>query len=120
APEARAPAAARVLRSFRQAEKTQDSTGGRVSLACRRMPNPRLPLRPGQLWRERRAWAIGLGVAALLFAVVAFVAYQELKRPPDVHNERAIQRFVEPKPPRPQRARTVDWPMYGLNPARTR
>jgi len=84
------------------------------------MPNPRLPLRPGQLWRERRAWAIGLGVAALLFAVVAFVAYQELKRPPDVHNERAIQRFVEPKPPRPQRARTVDWPMYGLNPARTR
>lgn len=65
--------------------------------------------------------AIGLIAAALALVVGLFVAYQELKRPPDVHNQEAIERFVPPKPaPRPQRARTVNWPMYGLNPARTR
>ncbi|HEX6228082.1 MAG TPA: PQQ-binding-like beta-propeller repeat protein, partial [Solirubrobacterales bacterium] len=42
-----------------------------------------------------------------------------LKRPPDVHNT-AVP-FVKPKKPPPQpKARTVNWPMFGLNRARTR
>ena len=85
------------------------------------MSSPRLLLSPRKLWRERRPWAIGLIAAALLAVAGAFVAYQALKRPADVHNQRAIERFVPQKPPpRPKKAKTVNWPMFGLNPARTR
>jgi outer membrane protein assembly factor BamB len=69
-------------------------------------------------WHTRRGVAIGLIAAGLaLVAVGAFISYQLLKRPPDVHNPNAT--FVPQKPPKPQ-AKTVNWPMFGLNPARTR
>jgi outer membrane protein assembly factor BamB len=42
-----------------------------------------------------------------------------LKRPDDVHNPNAIFKPEKPKRP-PKQAKTVNWPMYGLNPARTR
>ena len=45
------------------------------------------------------------------------LAYELLKRPPDVHNSHAT--FVPRKPPKPE-AKTVNWPIFGLNPARTR
>ena len=70
------------------------------------------------LWKQHRRLAIGLiagGVIAVFGAGV--LAYELLKRPPDVHNENAT--FVPQKPPKPE-AKTVNWPMYGLNPARTR
>jgi outer membrane protein assembly factor BamB len=71
-----------------------------------------------QLLRENRWPAIGLLAAALLFTA-AIVGYQLLKRPADVHNPNAI--FKPQKPPKPPaKAKTVNWPMYGLNPARTR
>jgi len=72
------------------------------------------------LWKQHRRLAIGL-IASGLIAVfgAGVLAYEVLKRPADVHNENAT--FVPQKPQKPEpKARTVNWPMYGLNPARTR
>ncbi len=71
------------------------------------------------LWKEHRRLAIGLLAAAAIAVFGAGVlAYELLKRPADVHNENAT--FVPQKPPKPTEAKTVNWPMFGLNPARTR
>ena len=69
-------------------------------------------------WHTRRGIAVGL-IAAGLLAVsgAAFLAYQVLKRPPDVHNSSVA--FKPQKPPK-AKARAVNWPVFGLNPARTR
>jgi outer membrane protein assembly factor BamB len=70
------------------------------------------------LWKQHRRLSIGLIVAGVIVVFGAGVlAYELLKRPADVHNESAT--FVPQKPPKPE-AKTVNWPMYGLNPARTR
>jgi outer membrane protein assembly factor BamB len=72
------------------------------------------------LWKQHRRLAVGL-IAAGAIAVfgAGVLAYELLKRPADVHNENAT--FVPQKPPKPEpKAKTVNWPMYGLNPARTR
>jgi outer membrane protein assembly factor BamB len=72
----------------------------------------------GHFWHSRRGLAVGLIAAAVIAVVGAGVlAYELLKRPADVHNPHAT--FVPQKPPKP-RAKTVNWPMFGLNPARTR
>jgi outer membrane protein assembly factor BamB len=70
------------------------------------------------LWKQHRRLAIGL-IAAGAIAVfgAGVLAYELLKRPADVHNENAT--FVPQKPPKPE-AKTVNWPFFGLNPARTR
>ncbi len=69
-------------------------------------------------WHSRRGLAIGLIVAALVvIAGAGLLAYQVLKRPADVHNPNAT--FV-PQKPRKAKAKTVNWPMFGLDPARTR
>jgi outer membrane protein assembly factor BamB len=70
-----------------------------------------------QLLHRNRGVAIGLLAAALVFSA-AVVGYQLLKRPADVHNPDAI--FKPQKPPKPKQAKTVNWPMFGLNRARTR
>lgn len=69
-------------------------------------------------WKEHRRLAVGL-LAATALAVfgAGALAYELLKRPADVHNENAT--FVPQRPPKPK-AKTVNWPMFGLNPARTR
>ncbi|MGH3266911.1 MAG: PQQ-binding-like beta-propeller repeat protein, partial [Trebonia sp.] len=64
----------------------------------------------------RRLAAVLAAAAVLLGAGIA-VAYELLKRPPDVHNAKAA--FKPQKPPKPK-VRTVNWPLFGLNPARTR
>jgi outer membrane protein assembly factor BamB len=93
--------------------------GGR-GLARRSRDALQLLLHPRRLWREHRPWAIGLVVALVAVVVGGVVAYENLKRPADVHNEDAINRFKPQKPPPPKKAKTVNWPMFGLNPARTR
>jgi len=50
----------------------------------------------------------------------AIVAYELLKRPGDVHNQEAIEHFKPEKPPPPKEPKTVNWPVYGFNNARTR
>jgi outer membrane protein assembly factor BamB len=77
----------------------------------------RLLAHPKRLWREHRRWAIGLIAATVLALAGIVVAYELLKRPPDVHN--AAVPFKPEKPQKPK-ARTVNWPMFGLNRARTR
>jgi outer membrane protein assembly factor BamB len=76
-------------------------------------------LREAENLLHRDRWvAVALLAAALVFSAVA-VGYELLKRPDDVHNPNAT--FIPQKPPpQPQAAKTVNWPMYGLNPARTR
>jgi outer membrane protein assembly factor BamB len=81
---------------------------------------------PRRLWREHRRWALALiGVVAVGIAAV-IVGYETLKRPADVHNETAIRHFTPEKPkeaPKREKGKpppTVNWPMYGLNPQRTR
>jgi outer membrane protein assembly factor BamB len=78
-----------------------------------------LLLHPRKLWKEHRRVAIGL-IAALALAIAGVViAYESLKRPADVHNSAVPFKPEKPQPP-PKKARTVNWPVYGLNPARTR
>lgn len=75
---------------------------------------------PKRLWREHRPWAIGMIAAAIALVVGVVIAYGELKRPADVHNQEAIERFQPPKkPPKPE-AKTVNWPIFGYDLARTR
>ncbi len=69
------------------------------------------------MWREHRRACLAAGAALLLAAAGLIVAYELLKRPPDVHNENAV--FKPQKPKKPV-VRTTNWPMYGLDPARTR
>ena len=78
-----------------------------------------LLLHPRRLWAEHRRVAIGLIAAVVLVIVGIVIAYQSLKRPADVHNTSVPFKPEEPKAP-PPKARTVNWPMFGLNPARTR
>jgi outer membrane protein assembly factor BamB len=69
-------------------------------------------------WHTRRGLAITLVLSGTIaVAAAGILGYELLKRPPDVHNPNAV--FVPQKPPKPQ-AETVNWPMFGLNPARTR
>jgi outer membrane protein assembly factor BamB len=74
---------------------------------------------PKRFWREHRRLGIGLIAAAALAAAALLVAYEALKRPPDVHNPNAIFKPQKPKQP-PKKAKTVNWPLFGLNAARTR
>ncbi len=77
--------------------------------------------RPRRFWQEHRTWSLVLIAALVVGASAALIAYQELKRPPDVHNEDVA--FVPQKPqqpPPPREARTVNWPLFGQNRARTR
>ena len=74
---------------------------------------------PRRFWEQHRTLAMAL-VAALVLAIFGVVvAYQELRRPADVHNEDVV---FEPQQPKqaPARAKTLNWPLFGLNPARTR
>lgn len=72
------------------------------------------------LWhRSNRLMVIALLTLGILFSG-AIVAYELLKRPADVHNEEAIERFKPQKPPPPKEPKTVNWPVYGYDLARTR
>jgi len=85
---------------------------------ARRLRDIHLLREAEHLLHRNRLPAIALLAAAIAFTA-AIVGYELLKRPADVHNSSAI--FVPQKPPAPPpKAKTVNWPMYGLNPARTR
>ncbi len=79
------------------------------------------------MWREHRRLAYALIGAVVVVIAAAVVGYETLKRPADVHNETAIRHF-KPEPPKEPpksipgrgKSRTVNWPMYGLDPQRTR
>ena len=104
--------AGRVI-SVASAAIDQPASRGRLRNAAR------LLLHPRRLWREHRRIAIGLLLAAALGVAGLVVAYELLKRPPDVHNPNAVFKPEKPSRP-PKKARTVNWPIFGLNPARTR
>jgi outer membrane protein assembly factor BamB len=90
--------------------------GSRLRRAWRE--SKRLLRHPRWFWREHRRLVLSIGAVALVLLVGGGVlAYELLKRPPDVHNPSAT--FTPQKPPKP-RAKTVNWPIFGLNPARTR
>jgi outer membrane protein assembly factor BamB len=78
-----------------------------------------LLLHPRKLWKEHRRVALGLIAALVLVVAGVVIAYEELKRPPDVQNS-AVPFTPEKAPPPPKEVKTVNWPMFGLNPARTR
>ncbi|MDQ3572554.1 MAG: PQQ-binding-like beta-propeller repeat protein [Actinomycetota bacterium] len=72
-------------------------------------------------WSVRRR-VITMGVAAIAAAGLGALAYEALKRPPDVSNDNIDFVDGEQKQPKPDEPKdtTVNWPTYGLNNARTR
>jgi outer membrane protein assembly factor BamB len=72
---------------------------------------------PKRLWHERRVLAILLMAGAVAVAAGAVVGYALLKRPADVHN---LHVAFKPEKPKKLKAKTVNWPIFGLNRARTR
>ena len=81
----------------------------------------------GRLLAIWRSWSIRRRVITVLVAAVAVgglgvLAYELLKRPPDVVNENVD--FASKEQPKPKQKRpkdtTFDWPTYGFNDARTR
>jgi outer membrane protein assembly factor BamB len=74
---------------------------------------------PKRFWKDKRKLALALIAVLVLGLTGVAVAYEALKRPADVHNPDAIFKPEKP-PPEPKKARFVNWPMFGLNPARTR
>jgi outer membrane protein assembly factor BamB len=74
-------------------------------------------LRPKKLWRDHRRICIAAGVLLVVGIAGAVIAYQSLKRPADVHNPEAV---FKPEKPKKQVRKTVNWPLYGYDRARTR
>ncbi len=74
-----------------------------------------------ELLHRNRLPAIAL-LAAAVAVSAAIAGYELLKRPADVHNPDAIFRPEKPAEPPPKRAKakTVNWPMFGYDRARTR
>lgn len=73
---------------------------------------------PKRFWREHRRLVLAVVAAALVLLVGSGVlAYELLKRPPDVHN--AAVPF-HPQKPKRQKRKTVSWPLYGYDRARSR
>lgn len=67
-------------------------------------------------WVERRHRSAVLAAVLVLAAIGALLAYNDLKRPADVRNTDVGFNAKETKPKR----KTVNWPLFGYNPARTR
>ncbi|MFL5898498.1 MAG: PQQ-binding-like beta-propeller repeat protein [Solirubrobacterales bacterium] len=72
------------------------------------------------LWHRSNRWLAIVLLALGILVGGAVVGYELLRRPADVHNVEAIRRFKPQKPPPPREPKTVNWPFFGLNPARTR
>jgi outer membrane protein assembly factor BamB len=72
---------------------------------------------PKRLWREHRRLSIGLLAAALAAIAGLIVAYEQLKRPADIHNPNVT---FTPQKPKKARKKAVNWPLYGYDRARTR
>jgi outer membrane protein assembly factor BamB len=76
----------------------------------------------GRLLNIWRSWSVAqrlalVGGVTLVIAGAAVVAYLVTKRPADVSNSQAV--FVKQKQTK-KKPETLDWPMYGYDPARTR
>ncbi|HEX5929692.1 MAG TPA: PQQ-binding-like beta-propeller repeat protein [Solirubrobacterales bacterium] len=71
----------------------------------------------GRLLHRNRTAAVALLVGAIGFSA-AIVGYELAKRPADVHNTDAV--FVPQGPKQVKKARTVNWPIFGYDRARTR
>jgi outer membrane protein assembly factor BamB len=72
---------------------------------------------PKAIWRDHRPVAIALVAGAIAIVAGAVVGYELLKRPPDVHNPNAT---FKPEKPKKEQRKTVSWPLYGYDRARTR
>jgi outer membrane protein assembly factor BamB len=72
------------------------------------------------IWRSWSVWQrlAAVGVPVLVVAGAAVGAYKILKRPADVSNPQAA--FHPMKKTKKKKVETLDWPMYGYDPARTR
>jgi outer membrane protein assembly factor BamB len=79
----------------------------------------RNPLEPHLWQRSNRRLVVVLLVLGIVVGG-AIVAYEALKRPADVHNEQAIRKFKPQKPPPPKEPKTVNWPVFGFNPSRSK
>jgi outer membrane protein assembly factor BamB len=93
---------------------------GRAWRALRRLwaDRKRLLREPKALWRDHRRVTIALAAGAVGFVAAVVVGYELLKRPPDVHNPNAS--FKPEKPKKRPKAKTVNWPIFGYDRARTR
>ena len=70
-------------------------------------------------WSVHRRVALGAGVV-LLGAAVVLAGFLVLKRPGDVVNTEATFRTEQKPTKKKEKEATVNWPLYGLNRARTR
>jgi outer membrane protein assembly factor BamB len=76
----------------------------------------------GRLFNIWRSWGVAqrlalVGAAVLVVAGAAVAAYLVTKRPADVSNPQAAFHKQKREKKKPE---TLDWPMYGYDPARTR
>ncbi len=72
---------------------------------------------PGRFWREHRFLTVALLAGVVAVTLGAVVGYELLKRPPDVHN---VEVAFKPEKPKKPKAKTVNWPRFGYDLARTR
>ncbi len=78
----------------------------------------------GRLLAIWRAWSLQqraalVGGVAVVIAGIGIAAYEHFKRPPDIHNSNVAFK-APPKKEKKRPPKTVNWPVYGLNPQRTR
>ena len=88
-----------------------DPRAGACALRAVRRPEAALARAPAPGARGR------LAVALVLLVGGGVIAYELLKRPADIHN---AERAFQPQKPKAQKRKTVSWPLYGYDRARTR
>lgn len=70
-------------------------------------------------WADRRKFGAAIAAVVVVLGAGIAIAYNQLKRPADVHNGNEVPFKSPPKPPKPV-VKTTNWPIFGYDRARTR
>src|SRR4051794_5304171 len=105
-------------KASKQSPSKKPPSGGKGSDAAEAESGKPKGDRKPRWWHDRRKLGAVIAAILILGGIGVAIAYNQLKRPDDVHNT-DVPFKPPPKPPKPV-VKTTDWPMFGFDRARTR